>query len=414
VTLAVIATGCSILGFSVLYRDRNSRINRLFFINSMLLNAVILFTMLVQFPDESGTVLFIQSIYNIVLIIFLLESLCFILVFAEQGLKTPVAVFLGLLSVVIFLVFIFRGSSLLEVSRSGGVWVYQLRNSFFWFLIYSPFLTVIAIIMLLCLFRFSRRASTNKKKKQAEIMMISILAAYGGGFCFLMIFPALDIYRAPLLTPYFFAIYLYGIFFSISRYRFLSFSIGDVAREVLSHIRDVIVILGPDGTIMDANRNLNEMLSDSRDLFTGLNIHELVESNENFSLALSEISTGSRESFSGIIIYKNRPENRIAESSLSGVRDRFGDLVAILLISREKKEVMFFQRHFKITGREMEVVCLTLSGLTNIEISERLGITKRTVETHQNNIYNKLGVNNKIELLRVASDFNLQSLSLNP
>ncbi len=62
----------------------------------------------------------------------------------------------------------------------------------------------------------------------------------------------------------------------------------------------------------------------------------------------------------------------------------------------------------------MEVVCLTLSGLTNIEISERLGITKRTVETHQNNIYNKLGVNNKIELLRVASDFNLQSLSLNP
>ncbi len=321
VTLAVIATGCSILGFSVLYRDRNSRINRLFFINSMLLNAVILFTMLVQFPDESGTVLFIQSIYNIVLIIFLLESLCFILVFAEQGLKTPVAVFLGLLSVVIFLVFIFRGSSLLEVSRSGGVWDYQLRNSFFWFLIYSPFLTVIAIIMLLCLFRFSRRASTNKKKKQAEIMMISILAAYGGGFCFLMIFPALDIYRAPLLTPYFFAIYLYGIFFSISRYRFLSFSIGDVAREVLSHIRDVIVILGPDGTIMDANRNLNEMLSDSRDLFTGLNIHELVESNENFSLALSEISTGSRESFSGIIIYKNRPENRIAESSLSGVRD---------------------------------------------------------------------------------------------
>jgi DNA-binding NarL/FixJ family response regulator len=45
------------------------------------------------------------------------------------------------------------------------------------------------------------------------------------------------------------------------------------------------------------------------------------------------------------------------------------------------------------------------SGLSNIEISEKLNISENTVESHFTSIYNKLTVNNKIELFNIAKKY---------
>ena len=77
------------------------------------------------------------------------------------------------------------------------------------------------------------------------------------------------------------------------------------------------------------------------------------------------------------------------------------------MISRENKGIKQLQSVFKITEREFEIIDLTISGFSNKDISDKLGITGRTVETHLNNIYNKLSIKSKVELLALAYDFNL-------
>ena len=54
----------------------------------------------------------------------------------------------------------------------------------------------------------------------------------------------------------------------------------------------------------------------------------------------------------------------------------------------------------KLTKREIEIAELCAKGMLNKEIAVALGISPRTVETHKNNLFRKLGINNTVELMR--------------
>ena len=55
-----------------------------------------------------------------------------------------------------------------------------------------------------------------------------------------------------------------------------------------------------------------------------------------------------------------------------------------------------------LTSREREVLQLLAEGLSNRKIAEQLSISVKTVETHRSNMMNKLGVDNKTELIKYA------------
>jgi DNA-binding NarL/FixJ family response regulator len=53
------------------------------------------------------------------------------------------------------------------------------------------------------------------------------------------------------------------------------------------------------------------------------------------------------------------------------------------------------------------VIQLAINGKTNHEIADELNISERTVKTHLTHIFNKLGVDNKIQLMMLLKEFNL-------
>ncbi len=55
-----------------------------------------------------------------------------------------------------------------------------------------------------------------------------------------------------------------------------------------------------------------------------------------------------------------------------------------------------------LSDRELQVVELLATGLTNEKIAEKLEISKRTVDNHISNILNKTRVDNRVSLVRWA------------
>jgi DNA-binding NarL/FixJ family response regulator len=55
-----------------------------------------------------------------------------------------------------------------------------------------------------------------------------------------------------------------------------------------------------------------------------------------------------------------------------------------------------------LTSRELEVLREVVQGLRNIEISQRLNVSVKTVETHLTSLYGKLGVQSRAEAIALA------------
>ena len=66
----------------------------------------------------------------------------------------------------------------------------------------------------------------------------------------------------------------------------------------------------------------------------------------------------------------------------------------------------------RLTDREHQVLQLIVEGKSNKEIALTLGISPKTVSVHRTNIMTKLGVQNAVELIRVATSHPLVNLPI--
>jgi len=88
--------------------------------------------------------------------------------------------------------------------------------------------------------------------------------------------------------------------------------------------------------------------------------------------------------------------------SVVGGLDYFGrDIASIIYeIYVAKKKTSDLTAEF--TERERDIIRLCREGLQSKEIADRLCISYRTVDTHKRNIFQKLGINNTVEMVKYA------------
>ncbi len=83
------------------------------------------------------------------------------------------------------------------------------------------------------------------------------------------------------------------------------------------------------------------------------------------------------------------------------------DSIYISQYFKEVLELIYISKEMTLTKREVEIVRLISTGLTNSEIADILYLSSGTVRNHISNIFVKLNVNNRVEI--VAKYYNIVS-----
>lgn len=74
-------------------------------------------------------------------------------------------------------------------------------------------------------------------------------------------------------------------------------------------------------------------------------------------------------------------------------------------VENKKLITTLFQEEYEITSREKEIIDLIMEGKSNIEIENILFISFNTVKNHIYNIYKKLGINSRVQLLNFIKHY---------
>lgn len=124
---------------------------------------------------------------------------------------------------------------------------------------------------------------------------------------------------------------------------------------------------------------------------------------------VSYVKSMINEGANGYILKNVEPSQLIhaIESVLAG-KPYYSNEVAIKLIdSANDPQKTVNARKSDLTQRELEILKKIASGKTNEAIAKELFISKRTVDTHRQNLLKKLQVNNTAGLLKAAYAFDL-------
>ncbi|MBN2051655.1 MAG: helix-turn-helix transcriptional regulator, partial [Spirochaetales bacterium] len=124
------------------------------------------------------------------------------------------------------------------------------------------------------------------------------------------------------------------------------------------------------------------------------------------------LSLAFHETFLGVVsLYRSRNETDFSEKDLfilNQVKEHLAyrlftmHEIEVSSVSASEKKIpaALKQVNCDLTNREIEVFLLVLKGFSNNDIAERLFISEHTVKKHLKNLYKKLHVKSRIQLMQ--------------
>jgi DNA-binding CsgD family transcriptional regulator/tetratricopeptide (TPR) repeat protein len=100
------------------------------------------------------------------------------------------------------------------------------------------------------------------------------------------------------------------------------------------------------------------------------------------------------EQKNAVLVKANLDKDRLISLSKHNIPEEVKQEIASIVSDVETMPAI------NLTKREIQIAELCSQGMLNKEIAAELGISQRTVETHKNNLFRKLGINNTVELMR--------------
>lgn len=208
-------------------------------------------------------------------------------------------------------------------------------------------------------------------------------------------------------TPFYFIIWILCSLYVIVKYYFLSFTPELVSSYIISNINESIILLDHDLKIIFINKKTEELSGETKDKILNKDLSKIAL---KYDLIAGEIDTmvnNQDNDFSCRLYFKGTADPILMDVKCSKVYDKFNDLLGILLIGNEVKEVKQLKLFYKLTDREVEIVQLILQGLSNKEIGAHAKLTENTVKSHVTHVFNKLNVNGRVEMINLLTEYNL-------
>jgi DNA-binding CsgD family transcriptional regulator len=314
-------------------------------------------------------------------------------------------------SAVFFCIRMLQGHIITDIILTKWGWVMVFGESHQWSLLYIIHNSCIILASALLILYKNAVTTHGIKRKQYRMIILCCLLASATGIPIIIFLlstnPDILIFLTHIIYVLFFSGFIIGVRYSIKKYRLMSINPECPAAELITGMREPVFLTTAEGEILCKSPEA-ELFIRQADAGAIKTIFNIFTCEEALHKEIEDLASGKHNSSIACSLKKNAGPLLVFALHLQGVRNEEEQLIGIIITAQEDPALMEFRDRYRITERQLEIIFLAVSGLTNHEMAARLNLAERTVENHLCNIYNKLGVNNKIELYGTAARYNLK------
>lgn len=190
-------------------------------------------------------------------------------------------------------------------------------------------------------------------------------------------------------------LWLSGLWFAVTRYRLMSFGPTTMGAALFEATERPVAFLSPRLDITAVNKAMEAATGQPAKELAGHSLREFTDVDQGEpTRALIDAA------FPSPTCQPTRMRFRIEP-----FRDSFGDDRGYILFGELRKPMSSLSADRRLTPRESEILSYAADGFTNGQIAGILKISERTVKTHVTNLFDKLGVQNRVQLIRAYQDY---------
>lgn len=194
-----------------------------------------------------------------------------------------------------------------------------------------------AVASAICLYSTWRlmisSAATNRQRKQASILSKTLVFSAVTGITTDILLPVLNYRQLPQMAHIFIVFWILGIWYAITRYRFMTITPALASDEIISKIFDILILAGPDGSITRVNNHALISGGYVEEELAGRHISSVIRSEE-----LDRAFFGSERTMNYLanadFITKTSGAIEI-NAACSRIRDEFGDVAGMVVCGHD-------------------------------------------------------------------------------
>ncbi len=218
-------------------------------------------------------------------------------------------------------------------------WSIIATDSSKWLLSFSKiYFAIASAICLYSTWRLVQSPKTNiRQKKQADILSKTLLFSAVTGITSDIILPLMKYQQLPQLAHLFIIFWMLGIWYAITRYRFMTITPAMASNEIISKIFDILILTGPDGIIKSVNAQALITSEYGEEELPGISSKLLFKTDRFFDSFFN--SEGIADYVMNIDLITKSGDPVPMTVTFSRIRDELGDIAGIVICGHDLRPI---------------------------------------------------------------------------
>jgi len=221
-----------------------------------------------------------------------------------------------------------------------------------WWWVHTINYSTCLIIGIFLIYQWEKRSHNPIHKKQARIIINTVVLSFVIGTLVNIVFPVFHLQVLPAVAPVVILIWAYGIWRAVVKYRLMVLTPTIAIEEIISRMKDILILTNPDGKIIKINSQTEKVLGYREEELMRQPFGMICRDEEVVKEIILRITNNRFSQPDREVDYQTKNGELIpVKVSISIMKDKLGEAMGVVIIAEDRRTTLRLRDEITVRRR---------------------------------------------------------------